>query len=166
MIDNLRIGKGFDIHRLLPLAEGEKGVVPLCGIPLPANCKVLAHSDGDVALHALCDALLGAVAMGDIGIHFPPSDEQYKGISSIELLKKVMQIIKSKNARVINVDINILAEHPKVAPYQAEMRAILAKVLEVEVERVSIKATTMEKLGAIGRREGIAAEAVCLLEVL
>lgn len=153
-----RIGYGYDVHQLqegLPLWLG--------GINIPHTHGLLGHSDADVALHALCDALLGALALGDIGKHFPPSDMKYKGIDSKILLKEVVSLIKNKGYLVGNVDITIAAEKPKMLPYIEAMRECMSKVMNCDISQVSIKATTTEKLGFTGRQEGIAASAVALV---
>lgn len=154
----LRIGQGYDVHRLV-----EDRDLWICGIKIPHTHGLLGHSDADVAIHALCDALLGALALGDIGKHFPDSDPRYKGIDSKILLGHVMSMIREKGYELANCDITICAEAPKFRPYIDEMRATLAEVMATEVGNVSVKATTTEKLGFTGRREGIAAMAVCLL---
>lgn len=154
-----RIGQGFDVHRLV---EGRE--LWICGIKIEHTHGLLGHSDADVAIHALCDALLGALALGDIGKHFPDSDPQYKGIDSKILLSHVMKLIRQHGYELSNCDITICAEAPKFRPYIDEMRETLAKVMEVEPDQVSVKATTTEKLGFTGRREGISSLAICLLE--
>ena len=154
-----RIGHGVDIHRLIP---GRKLI--LGGVEIPWDKGLLGHSDADVVCHALSNALLGAIGEGDIGRHFPDSDPRYKGASSIELLRVVMGFVKARGLRVGNADLTILAEKPKLAPYREEMQKRLAAVLEVEPTAINIKATTGEKMGFIGREEGMMAEAVALLE--
>ena len=154
----LRIGQGYDVHRLV---EGRD--LWICGIKIPHSHGLLGHSDADVAIHALCDALLGALALGDIGKHFPDSDPRYKGIDSKILLGHVMKLIRQHGFDVVNCDITICAEAPKFRPYIDEMRATLAAVMETDVQNVSVKATTTERLGFTGRREGISAMAVCLI---
>lgn len=153
-----RIGSGYDVHKLqegLPMVLG--------GVSIPHTHGFVAHSDGDVLIHALCDALLGALALGDIGKHFSDQEAQYKGIDSRKLLKKVIALIESKGYRVGNVDGTIAAQAPKLAPHIEAMRAELARVMGVEVNRVSVKATTTERLGFEGRGEGISAQCVALL---
>lgn len=153
-----RIGTGYDVHKLqegLPMVLG--------GVSIPHTHGFVAHSDGDVLIHALCDALLGALALGDIGKHFSDQEAQYKGIDSRKLLKKVIALIESKGYRVGNVDGTIAAQAPKLAPHIEAMRAELARVMGVEVDRVSVKATTTERLGFEGRGEGISAQCVALL---
>lgn len=152
---DFRIGSGFDVHRLV---EGRKCII--CGVDIPYAKGLLGHSDADVALHALMDALLGAAALGDIGKHFPDTDERFKGADSMCLTKYVLVLLKEKGWQVNNVDITIIAQAPKMAPHIQQMRENVAKVLEVELDCINVKATTTEKLGFTGRGEGIAAEAV------
>ena len=154
----LRIGQGYDVHRLV-----EDRDLWICGIKIPHTHGLLGHSDADVAIHALCDALLGALALGDIGKHFPDSDPKYKGIDSKILLGHVMRLIRERGYELGNCDITVCAEAPKFRPFIDEMRKTLASVMEVDADRVSVKATTTEKLGFTGRREGIAAMAIALL---
>jgi len=156
---SFRIGHGVDIHRLVP---GRKLI--LGGVEIPWDKGLLGHSDADVVCHALSNALLGAIGEGDIGRHFPDSDPHYKGASSLELLGVVMELVKKRGFRVGNADLTILAEKPKLGPYREEMQKRLAAVLEVELTAINIKATTGEKMGFIGREEGMMAEAVVLLE--
>lgn len=155
----IRTGFGFDVHRLVADRQ-----LWLCGVELQHSLGLLGHSDADVALHALCDALLGAAAMRDIGYHFPDTDPQYKGADSKMLLRKVMELIGEKGWKVGNADITICAERPKINPHVEEMRNVVASLLNVEVDDVSIKATTTERLGFTGREEGIAAYASVLIE--
>ena len=154
----VRIGHGYDVHRLT-----EERALILCGESIPHERGLLGHSDADVALHALMDAMLGAAALGDIGRIFPDSDDRYKGISSMKLLEKVCRLIDEKGFAVGNADITVIAQQPKLAPYIPRMRAHVARALGVEEDCVNVKATTTERLGFAGREEGIAAEAVCLL---
>ena len=154
-----RIGQGTDIHRLV---EGRRLV--LAGVEIRWEKGLLGHSDADVICHAVSNALLGAIGEGDIGRHFPDSDPRYKGASSVELLRVVMGVVKTKGFRVGNVDLTVLAERPKLGPYREDMQKNLAAVLEVTPEDVNIKATTGEKMGFVGREEGMMAEAVVLLE--
>ncbi len=158
-----RIGHGFDVHKFSSKKENAKIII--CGVHIPFDCELVAHSDGDVALHALSDALLGAAALGDIGHHFPDTDPAYKGADSRELLKKVMQSVQDKNYQVVNVDITIMAQAPKMAPHIQNMRENIAVDLNVELDQVNVKATTTEKLGFVGRKEGIAVEAVAMLKI-
>lgn len=154
----MRIGNGFDVHRLV---EGRKCII--CGVEIPHNLGLLGHSDADVALHALADALLGAAALGDIGKHFPDTDPRYKGADSRVLLREVVRIIGERGYKVGNVDITIIAQAPKMAPHIEAMRANVAADLGVDIDCVSVKATTTERLGFTGRAEGIAAQASALL---
>jgi len=156
---SFRIGHGVDIHRLVP----ERKLI-LGGVEIPWEKGLLGHSDADVACHALGNALLGAIGEGDIGRHFPDSDPRYQGVSSLELLRVVMELVKARGFRVGNADLTILAEKPKLELYREEMQKRLAAVLEVEPTAVNIKATTGEKMGFVGREEGMMAEAVVLLE--
>jgi 2-C-methyl-D-erythritol 2,4-cyclodiphosphate synthase len=155
----MRIGHGYDVHRF------EKGDhIFLGGVRIPFVKGLLAHSDGDVLLHAICDALLGAAGLGDIGRLFPDTEASYKGISSRVLLKDVGGLLEKKGFRVINIDATVLAEAPKVTPYAKEMCVNIADDLKMLTTAVNIKGTTTEKMGFLGRGDGIAAEAVCLLE--
>lgn len=154
----IKIGQGIDVHAF---CEGD--FVTLGGIQIPHTHGIKAHSDGDVILHALCDALLGALALGDIGQHFPDTDPTYKGVDSKQLLRHVDELIKAKGYTLSNADITVIAEAPKLAPHNHAMRACIADVLKVEIDCISIKATTNEKMGWIGRGEGIYASAVVLL---
>jgi 2-C-methyl-D-erythritol 2,4-cyclodiphosphate synthase len=155
---DIRIGQGYDVH-----AFGEGDHVMLGGVRVPHTKGVLAHSDGDVVLHALCDAMLGALALGDIGKHFPPSDPQWKGADSRAFLRHCDALLRERGWRLGNADITVICERPKVGPHADAMRAFIAGDLGVAEDAVSIKATTSEKLGFTGREEGIAAQAVCLL---
>ena len=159
-IPDFRVGHGFDVHRL---TEGRDLI--LCGVNVPHALGLLGHSDADVALHALMDAMLGALALGDIGQHFPDTDPKYKGISSMALLERVVQLLDSHGANVTNADITIAAQKPKLAPFIPAMRTNVAKVLDLPEQRVSVKATTTEHLGFEGREEGISATAVCMVLV-
>lgn len=154
-----RVGQGYDVHRF-----GDGDHVMLCGIAVPHERGVIAHSDGDVALHALCDALLGALAFGDIGQHFPDTDAAYQGADSCVLLQRVYQLVKEKGWRLGNADITIIAQAPKVLPFRAQMQQRVAQVMAVDLHHISVKATTTEQLGFEGRKEGIAAQAIVLLE--
>ena len=155
----MRIGIGYDIHKL---GKGEK--VTLGGIDIPFDKSLIGHSDADVLLHAICDAMLGAAGEGDIGVHFPDNDPLYKGISSIELLKRTHRIIEMRGFRISNVDSVLIAEKPRIAPYRDSMIKNIAVSLGIEPARVHIKATTNEGIGPVGREEGMAAYAVCLLD--
>lgn len=154
----LRIGHGFDVH-----AFGGLGPVTLGGVKIDYAQGLLAHSDGDVVLHALSDALLGAVALGDIGHHFPDTDDAFKGIDSRILLRKVFADVSAAGYKVGNVDITVMAQAPKMAPHIDAMRRCIAEDLDADMSQINVKATTTEKLGFVGRKEGIAAEAVVLL---
>lgn len=156
---NIRVGHGFDVHAF---AEGRRLIIG--GVDIPHDRGLLGHSDADVLLHAICDALLGAAGLGDIGRHFPDSDARYKGIDSRELLRHVAGLLKNKGWRAGNVDATIIAQAPRMAPHIPAMRAHIATDLAVAEEAVNVKATTTERLGFTGRGEGIAAEAVCLIE--
>lgn len=153
-----RIGHGIDVHRF-----GEGHLVTLGGVKIPHDHGLIAHSDGDVALHALCDALLGALALGDIGKHFPDTDAAYHQADSRILLRRVMELVRERGFQVGNCDLTILAERPKLSPYIADMQNCIAADLGIAEDCVSIKATTTEKLGFVGRREGIEAHAVVIV---
>jgi 2-C-methyl-D-erythritol 2,4-cyclodiphosphate synthase len=154
----MRIGHGYDVHRF---AEGD--FITLGGVRIAHTAGLLAHSDGDVLLHALSDALLGAAALGDIGKHFPDTDPQFKGADSRALLRHVLKQVQGKGWKVGNVDATIVAQAPKMAPHIERMRALIAEDLQVDIDQVNVKATTTEKLGFTGREEGIAVHAVALL---
>lgn len=154
----MRVGMGYDVHRLV---EGRKLI--LGGVEVPYEKGLLGHSDADVILHAVMDALLGAAALGDIGKHFPDTDEKYKGISSIELLKHVGSLLEENNYLIENIDGTIIAQRPKLRPYIEQMEENIAEALKIEKNRVNIKATTEEGLGFTGSGEGISAQAVCCL---
>jgi 2-C-methyl-D-erythritol 2,4-cyclodiphosphate synthase len=154
----VRIGQGFDVH-----AFGEGDHVMLGGVRVAHDRGIVAHSDGDVVLHALCDAILGAAALGDIGRHFPPSDPQWKGADSRAFLRHCDRLVRELGWRVGNVDVTVICERPKVGPHAEAMRRLIAQDLGIGIDAVSVKATTTEKLGFTGRGEGIAAQAVCLL---
>ncbi|MBC81484.1 MAG: 2-C-methyl-D-erythritol 2,4-cyclodiphosphate synthase [Gammaproteobacteria bacterium] len=160
----MRIGQGFDAHRF----ADEQGSfhIRLGGIDVPNDRRVDAYSDGDVLLHALCDAMLGSLALGDIGKHFPDSDDAYRDIDSLKLLSSVMELVAGQRQRVANLDLTLLAESPRVANYIEGMRQTIADTLEVSLDKISVKATTTEGMGYIGRGEGLAAMAVVLLEPL
>ncbi len=154
----MRIGHGFDVHALV---VGRPCIIG--GVNVPHDKGLDGHSDADVLLHAICDALLGAAALGDIGKHFPPSDMRYKGIDSRELLRHVVGLLKEKGFVVGNIDATVICEAPKLNPHTAQMCANIAQDCEVDVSQINVKATTTEKLGFTGRGEGIAAEAICLI---
>jgi 2-C-methyl-D-erythritol 2,4-cyclodiphosphate synthase len=155
----MRVGQGFDVHALV---SGRKLVIG--GVEIPHARGLAGHSDADVLLHAICDALIGAAGLGDIGRHFPDTDPRYRGIDSRHLLREVCALLRNEGLRVVNVDSTIIAESPKLAPYLEAMRANIAAEVELDVTDVNIKAKTSERLGALGRGEGIAAEAVVLIE--
>ncbi len=157
----IRIGHGFDVHQLV---TGRKCIIG--GVEIAHDKGLLGHSDADVLLHAICDALLGAAGLGDIGRHFPDTDTQYQGADSRELLRKVIALLKNAGFSVGNIDATIIAQAPKMAPHIAQMVAHIASDCGVELNRINVKATTTEKLGFAGRGEGIAAEAVCLIQQL
>jgi 2-C-methyl-D-erythritol 4-phosphate cytidylyltransferase/2-C-methyl-D-erythritol 2,4-cyclodiphosphate synthase len=157
----LRIGQGYDVHRLV---EGRDLI--LCGVTIPHHLGLLGHSDADVALHALMDAMLGCMALGDIGKHFPDTDERYRGISSMKLLEYVVALFDTHHARVTNCDVTIVAQKPKLLPYIPQMRENVAAVLKLPLDRVNVKATTTERLAFEGREEGISAQAICMIETL
>ena len=154
-----RIGQGLDVH-----AFGEGDPVMLCGVPIPHNRGLKAHSDGDVAIHALCDAMLGAAALGDIGHHFPPDDEQWRGANSAILLTRVRDLLSEQGWHLVNLDLTIACESPRIGPHVSSMREALANALDILADLVSVKATSTEKLGFCGRGEGIAALAVVLIQ--
>ena len=154
----VRIGQGYDVH-----AFGDGDHVTVGGVRIAYERGVLAHSDGDVVLHALCDAMLGALALGDIGRHFPPSDPQWKGADSRRFLRHCDGLLRARGWRVGNADVTVVCERPKIGPHADAMRANIAADLGIDVDDVGVKATTSEKLGFTGRGEGIAAQAVCLL---
>ena len=158
MSAEFRIGQGFDVH-----AFGEGDHVVLGGVRIPHDHGVLAHSDGDVVIHALCDAMLGALALGDIGVHFPPTDPRWKDADSRVFLRHCDGLLRARGWHVGNADVTVVCERPKIGPHADAMRANIAADLGIGVDDVGIKATTSERLGFTGRGEGIAAQAVCLL---
>ncbi len=160
--NNMRIGHGYDVHRFSDKFEKTKPLI-LAGIKLPEKLSLLAHSDGDVILHAVCDAILGALGEGDIGQHFPDTEDKYLGANSEELLKQVLALMDARQFYLVNVDITVVAEVPKLNPHRMSMLSSLAKLLELPRQQVNLKATTTEGLGAIGRKEGIACTVVVLL---
>ena len=155
----MKIGIGYDAHRLV---DGRR--LFLGGIHIPYGKGLLGHSDGDVLIHAICDAMLGAISEGDIGVHFPDSDESIKNIESVKILAHVSELAKKKGYRVVNIDAVVIAEEPKISPYRLEMKEKLAEVLGIDAALVGIKGKTTEGMGFTGRKEGIAAQAVALLE--
>ena len=155
---DIRSGNGFDVHRFAPDRE-----LWLCGVKIPYELGLLGHSDADVAIHALCDALLGALALRDIGYHFPDTAEEYRGVDSRVLLRKVVSMIEERGYSISNVDVTIIAQAPKLLPHIPQMIATLTDDMKIAPDRVSVKATTTERLGFTGRKEGIAAQATALL---
>lgn len=158
MVPDFRIGNGYDVHRLV---EGRRCII--CGVDIPHSLGLLGHSDADVALHALTDALLGAAALGDIGMHFPDTDPRWKGADSRALLRAVVALLADRGVHPANVDVTIIAQAPKMRPHIDAMRANIASDLQLDIDRVSVKATTTEGLGFTGRAEGIAAQASALI---
>ena len=158
-MSNFRIGHGYDVHKL---EEGKKFIIG--GIQIDHDKGAVGHSDADVVIHVICDALLGALSLGDIGKHFPDTDEKYKGIDSKVLLYKVLDLVKEKEYRVSNVDVTILLQKPKLRDHINSMRATLSNIMEIDISQISVKATTTEGLGFVGREEGVAAHCVCLIE--
>lgn len=154
----MRIGQGYDVHRL-----AEQRALILGGVAIPYGKGLLGHSDADVLLHAIMDALLGAAGLSDIGTHFPDTDKEYSGISSMVLLKKVSDLLKSEHYMIGNIDATIIAQKPKLSPYISQMKTNISTILEIQENQINIKATTEEGLGFTGAGEGIAAQAVCLL---
>ncbi|HAG16248.1 MAG TPA: 2-C-methyl-D-erythritol 2,4-cyclodiphosphate synthase [Bacteroidales bacterium] len=157
-MSNFRVGIGVDVHQLV---AGRRLI--LGGLEIPFEKGLLGHSDADVLLHAICDALLGAASLGDIGQHFSDSDPKWKDVSSLELLNRTNQLIKAKGFRIGNIDSTLILQQPKVARYIPKMRNLISEILEIEIDHISIKATTTEGLGYEGRGEGISAQAICLL---
>ncbi len=158
-MSTIRIGQGFDVHQLV---EGRQLIIG--GVTIPYDKGLLGHSDADVLLHAICDALIGAAALGDIGKHFSDSDPRYKNINSRVLLRNVHSLLESNEYKIINIDATIIAQAPKMAPHIPAMISNIAQDLNIHISNINIKAKTAERLGAIGRQEGIVAEAVCLIE--
>jgi len=158
-----RIGNGYDVHRFAVTEEAGAAIM-IGGVAIASKRRLLAHSDGDVLVHALCDALLGALALGDIGHHFPDSDPQYRGISSLLLLQRVQKLVHDKGWAVTNIDLTLIAQEPRFAPHVTPIRTSLANVLATDMDRINVKATTTEGLGFAGRKEGIACQAVVLLQ--
>ncbi|WP_395345151.1 2-C-methyl-D-erythritol 2,4-cyclodiphosphate synthase [Ningiella sp. W23] len=154
----IRIGHGYDVHKF-----GSESPLIICGEHIEHDTGLIAHSDGDVALHALCDALLGALALGDIGKHFPDTSDSYVDASSIELLKEVYKLVTKEGYSLVNADITIAAQAPKMSPHITAMRSNIASALNIGINQISVKATTTEKLGFVGREEGIACDAVVLV---
>lgn len=161
---SIRIGQGFDAHRFVDVAAPDAKIV-LGGVEIPSEKALLAHSDGDVLLHALTDALLGALALGDIGKHFPDTDNKFKNADSRDLLRQAFQLLRERQCVLCNTDLTIIAQSPKMAPHIDAMRRNIAADLNTSMDNVSVKATTTEKMGFTGRGEGIAAMAVVLVEM-
>ena len=159
-LKQIRIGQGFDAHRW-----GEGDHVWLCGVSITHDKTLIGHSDADAGLHALTDAVLGAAGLGDIGDHFPPSDPQWKGASSDRFLKHAADLVTARGGSIVNVDVTLICERPKIKPHRAAMRARIAEILGLDLDRVSVKATTTETMGFTGREEGLAAQAVCAIEI-
>lgn len=159
MSTSLRIGQGYDVH-----AFGEGDHIMLGGVHVPHTSGIKAHSDGDVVLHALCDALLGAAALGDIGMHFPDTDAKWKGANSRDLLRHVMALLNAQSYQIVNVDITVLADAPRIGKYREQMCANIAADLKIDISQVNVKATTSEGLGFIGKREGLACHAIAMIE--
>ena len=155
----MRIGFGYDVHRL---ADNRKLIIG--GVDIPFEKGLLGHSDADVLLHAIGDSLLGAAALGDLGVHFPPDDQKFKDISSLVLLKKIYQLLQREEYKIVNIDATVVAEKPKLKPFTDRMRQKISENLKIDLAMISIKATTSEGLGFAGTGEGIAAYAVCLIE--
>jgi 2-C-methyl-D-erythritol 4-phosphate cytidylyltransferase/2-C-methyl-D-erythritol 2,4-cyclodiphosphate synthase len=154
-----RVGQGFDAHRFGPGAE-----VWLCGVRIAHDKALVGHSDADAGLHALTDALLGAVGQGDIGDHFPPSDPQWRGAASDQFLLHALELVRAAGGQVINADVTLICEEPRIKPHREAMRARLAELLDLPLDRISVKATTTEAMGFTGRREGLAAQAIVAVE--
>ena len=154
----MRVGMGYDVHRLTP----QRPLI-LGGVTIPWELGLMGHSDADVLVHAVCDALLGAAGMGDIGVHFPDTDPKYKNISSLKLLQHVGEMLGEKGFSILNIDATLLAERPKIAPYRIEMQRNIAAAIDIDASLAHVKATTTEGLGSIGRGEGIAAMCVALI---
>lgn len=157
-------GLGFDVHQLKPLNDTRE--IMLCGVAIPSQYDVIAHSDGDVVLHALTDALLGAIGAGDIGEHFPPTEKKWKNADSSLFLSESLRLYEKRNAKLVNIDITIICETPKINPYKIKMKNRLSMLTELPLHRINIKATTTEKLGFLGRSEGIAAQVVVSTQLI
>ncbi|AIL64972.1 Bifunctional enzyme IspD/IspF [Rickettsiales bacterium Ac37b] len=159
-----RVGIGFDVHKFENQLS-TNGQIFLGGVEIPHNYRIIAHSDGDVVLHALCDALLGSIGAGDIGVHFPPTDDQWKDVRSVRFIEHTLEMLRHKNATIINVDIIIIGETPKINPYRLAMQNKLSEILSISIDRINIKATTTEKMGFTGRNEGIAAQVIISINI-
>lgn len=162
-VDGMRIGHGYDVHRFAPHYDENKPLI-LAGVQLPEAASLEAHSDGDLVLHAVCDAILGALAEGDIGQHFPDDDPQYAGADSAKLLFTVLALVAARNFRLVNIDITVVAQVPRLSPHRQAMKASLVELLQLPADRVNLKATTTEGLGDIGNKLGMACHAVVLLK--
>lgn len=162
MVETLEylVGMGFDVHKYDETINVPATTIPICGVHVPYARNVIAHSDGDVGLHALADAMLGTIGMGDIGIHFPPSDPQWENVNSILFIEHIMKMLDEQNCHLVNVDITIICQKPIIKDYNKAMRIVLSEALKLPETRVNIKATTTERLGFLGREEGIAAQAI------
>jgi 2-C-methyl-D-erythritol 4-phosphate cytidylyltransferase/2-C-methyl-D-erythritol 2,4-cyclodiphosphate synthase len=163
--EEMRCGIGYDVHRFREKKPGESNFIRLAGLEIEFDKKIEAYSDGDVVIHSIIDALLGAISEGDIGEHFPPNDAKWRDCDSRELLKMINHLVKKKGARIINIDATIIAEKPRVSKYKAKMEESLAKILNIAKNRINIKATTTETMGFLGRQEGIAAEAIASVSI-
>jgi 2-C-methyl-D-erythritol 4-phosphate cytidylyltransferase/2-C-methyl-D-erythritol 2,4-cyclodiphosphate synthase len=159
--EEIRCGIGYDVHPFRAREKGENSLVTIGGVEIEFDRKIEAHSDGDVAIHAIIDALLGAIGQGDIGEHFPPSDEKWKNANSKEMLKTINHLVRKKGAKIINIDLTIICEKPKISKYKKSIETTLAQTLGINPNRINAKATTTEKLGFLGKEEGIAAQAIC-----
>jgi len=163
MRSKIKIGMGFDAHRFSD--NGNQSGIVLCGVRIPCKYSIIAHSDGDLALHALTDAMLGAISAGDIGMHFPPSDPKWKNTQSAQFVKFAINLVKEKGGVINNVDITIICETPKISTHRDAFIKSLAQILEIPEEDVSVKATTTERMGFTGREEGIACQAVVCISI-
>lgn len=163
MRNKTKIGMGYDAHKFSD--TGSQSTIVLCGVTIPCKYSIIAHSDGDLALHALTDAILGAISAGDIGIHFPPSDPKWKNANSDQFVKFAINLVREKGGVINNVDITIICETPKISPHRDSFVKSLAQILEIPEEDVSVKATTTEKMGFTGREEGIACQAVVCISI-
>ena len=160
-----RVGMGFDVHKFCAPVNQENNTIMLCGVAVKHPYSLEGHSDADVGIHAAVDAILGAIAAGDIGTHFPPTEEKWKDKNSTHFLDHARHLVSEMDAQIVNIDITIICERPKILPYMEKMRKTIAKILDIDYARVSIKATTTEKLGFTGRGEGIAAQAITSIRV-
>lgn len=160
-----KIGMGFDAHRF-ELSMDPDNFIMLCGVKVPCEYSIIAHSDGDVALHALTDALLGTIAAGDIGMHFPPSDIRWKNANSTHFVRHACDLIEAKGGQINNVDLTIIGQTPRISSYRLQMQDSLARMLKTSLDNINIKATTTEEMGFTGRKEGIAAQAVASIVLL